>query len=70
MTLSDATILGQSGPESNNNEGILHILQSPRAEALPSDGLMPYPGQSLEGSDPSAEMQSVYSTTPADWADN
>ena len=29
---------------------------------------MPYPGHSLGGSYPSAEVQSVYSTAPADWA--
>ena len=25
MTLSDATTLGQSGPESDGNEGVFHI---------------------------------------------
>ena len=30
--------------------------------------LVSYPGQSLEGSYSSAEMQSKYSTAPADWA--
>ena len=28
MILSGATILGQSGPGSNRNEGVLHIPQS------------------------------------------
>ena len=36
---------------------------------LPSDCLMSYPGHLLmKGSYPFAEMQSVYSTGPADWA--
>ena len=38
-TLSAATTLGQSGPESNTNEEVLHIPESSRAGALPSDGL-------------------------------
>ena len=42
MTQSDATILGQSGPGSNDNEGVLHIPPICRAGALPSDGLMSY----------------------------
>ena len=38
-------------------------------EALPLDCLMSYPGHSLVGSSyPSAEMESVYSTAPADCA--
>ena len=68
-TLSGATTRGQSEPGSNDNEGVLHILQSSRTEPSLSDCLMSYPGYSLEGvSYPSAEMQSVYSTAPADWA--
>ena len=50
---------------SNSNEGTLHIPQNSWIEASPSDGLMSYPGYLLEVS---AEMKSVYSTTPADWA--
>ena len=34
----------------------------------PSDCLVSYLGQSLERSYPSAEVQLVYSTAPADWA--
>ena len=35
----------------------------------PSDRLVSYPGHSLRvGSYPSAEVQLVYSTAPADWA--
>ena len=60
---------GQSGPGSNGNEGVLHISQSPSITGTsPSDFLVSYPGLSLEGSYPSAEVQSVYSTAPADWA--
>ena len=37
-----------SGPGSNGNEGILHILQSSSITgASPSNGLVSYPGQSL-----------------------
>ena len=67
--LSGATTLSQSGPGSNGNERILHILQISKTGALPSDGLMSYPGHSLAGrSNPSAEMQLVYSTAPGDFS--
>ena len=60
---------GQSGPGSNENKGVLRIPQSSNtAGTSPSDSLVSYPGHSLAGSYPSAEMQSVYSTAPADWA--
>ena len=70
MTLSSATTPGQSGPGSNGNEGVFHIHQSSSfTGTLPSDCLVSYPRHSLEGKTyPSAEKQSVYSTTPADWA--
>ena len=42
-TLSGTTTLCQSGPGRNDNEGVLHILQSSKARASPSDGLMLYP---------------------------
>ena len=46
--LSDATTPGQSGPESNGNEEVLCIPQSPsNAGTLPSDCLVSYPVQSL-----------------------
>ena len=68
-TLSGATILGQSGPGSDGNEGVIRISQSSSITGTaPSDCLVSFPGHSLWGSYPSAEMQSVYSTTPADWA--
>ena len=69
-TLSSATTLGQSGPGSNGNEGVLHIFQSSSITgALSSNCLVSYPGHSLvEGSYSSAEMQLVYSTAPANYA--
>ena len=70
MTLSVATTPDQSGPGSNGNEGVLHIPQSLSITGTsPSDCLVSYPGHSLVGrSYTSAEMQSMYSTVPADWA--
>ena len=59
-TLSGATTPGQRGPGSNGNEGLLHIPQSSKIGVSPSDCLVSYSGHSL------AEMQSVYSTAPAD----
>ena len=65
-----------SGPqwtwEYGNEMGVTHIPQSFKAGALPSDGLMSYPGHLLKevGSYPSAEMQSVYSIAPATWPEN
>ena len=44
MTPSGTTILGQSEPGSNSNEGVLQIS---KAGASLSDGLMSYPGHSL-----------------------
>ena len=67
-SLSGATIPGQSGSRSDDNEGVLRFLQSYRITgASPLDGLMSYPGHSLVGSYPSAEIQLVYSTAPANW---
>ena len=67
-TLSGATILGQSGPESDGNEEVLCILQSFNITEA-SVCLVSYPGHSLRGgSYPSAEMQSVYSIPLANWA--
>ena len=61
--------VGQSGPGSNGNEGVFCILQSSSITGtLPSDCLVSYPGHSLRGSYPSAEVQLVYSTAPADRA--
>ena len=63
-TLSGATTLSQSEPESNGNEGVLSIPQSSSITGTsPSDCLVLYPRHSLGASNPSAETQSVYSTT-------
>ena len=68
-TLSGATTQAHSGPWSNGNEGVHRIPQSSSiTEASPSDCLVSYPGHSLGESYPSAEIQSVYSTGPANWA--
>ena len=64
-TLSGTTTPGQSGPESDGNEGGLRIPQSPSITGtLPTDCLVSYPGHSLERSYPSVKVQSVYSTAP------
>ena len=61
-TLSGATTPGESGPGSD-----VSIPQSSSITGASSSGcLVSYPGHSLEDSYPSAELQSVYSTTPAD----
>ena len=46
-TLSVATTLGQSEPESNGNKGVIHIPQNSKTGASPSDGLMSYLGHLL-----------------------
>ena len=67
--LSGVTTPGQSGPGSNGNEGVLRIPQSSSITGTPpSDCLVSYIGHSLVGVLPSAELQSVYSTAPADLA--
>ena len=68
--MSGATTPGQSGPGSNGNKGVLRIPQSSSITGTsPSDCLVSYPGHSLGGgSYPSAEIQSAYSTAPADRA--
>ena len=54
-----------SGPESNGNEGVVRIPQSPCITGTsPSDCLVLYLGHSLGTSYPSAEVQSTYSTAP------
>ena len=66
-TLSGATTLGQSGPGSNGNEGLLHIPQiSSITVALLLECFVSYLEHSLEESYPSVEMQLVYSTVPAE----
>ena len=49
-TLSGATTSGQSGPESNGNEGILQIPQiSSITVVSPSDSIVSYPGHTKRG---------------------
>ena len=68
-TLSGAITLGQSGPGSNGNKGVLHIPQSSSITRVsPSDCLVSCPGHSLGEFYPSAEMQSVNSVAPANLA--
>ena len=47
--LSGATTRGQSGPRSNDNEGVFHFSQTSRTGASPSDYLMSYTRHSLRG---------------------
>ena len=47
MTLSGATTLGLSRPDSNGNEGVYHIPQISKLQASPSDCSMTYPGHWL-----------------------
>ena len=68
-TLLGISTPGQSGPGSDGNEGVLCIPQSSSITgASLSDCVMSLPACSLGESYPSAEMQSEYSTAPADWA--
>ena len=66
-TLSRATSSGQSGPESDDNEG---VRIPPKHYWSPTIRLLNVlSGHSLVGeSYLSAEMQSVHYTAPADWA--
>ena len=68
-TLRGAITLGQSGPGSDGNKGVLCILQSSDITgSSPSDCLVLYPGHLLGVSHTSAEMQLVFSAVSADWA--
>ena len=68
--LSGATTPGERGTRSNGTKEILHIPQISKTEASWSDCLVLYLGHSLERRvwPPTAEMQSVYSIAPANWA--
>ena len=67
--LSGAPTPGQSGPGSDGNEGVLCIPQSTSITvASQSDCSVSYPRYPFGEYYPSAEMQSVYSAAPADWA--
>ena len=62
-TLSSATTLSQSGPGSNDTEG---VLQNSGTGALPSDAVLCHIQDTHWGGFyPSIEMQLVYSTAPA-----
>ncbi len=65
-----AVTLGQSGPGSDGDEGLLRILQSFSISGTSqSDWIVPYLGHTLSGgSYPFVGVQSVYSTAPTDWA--
>ena len=66
-TLIGTITMGQIGPGSDSNEGILQITQSSSITgASPSDCYVLNPGHSLGKSYHTAEMQSVYSTAPTD----
>ena len=68
-TVSGATILDQSEPRSNGNEGVLCISQSfSITGASASDFLVSYAEHLLGEFYPSAEMQLVYSLAVADRA--
>ena len=62
-TLLDAITPDQSEPGSDGNKGVLHVPQSSCiTETSPSDGFVSYTGHSMEESNLSAGMQSVYSS--------
>ena len=68
-TQSGATNPDQSEPGSDGKEEVLCIpINSIIIGATLSDSLVSYPGHTFEESYSSTEMQSVYSTTLADWA--
>ena len=67
-TLSGATTPRQSEPGNNRNEWVIHTPQRSSINGTsPLDCLMSCLEHSFGGSYPSAEVQSVYSTTPANW---
>ena len=68
-TLSNTSTLGQSGPGSDGKEGKLCIpIISCITAAYPFRLFNIISSNSLGGSYPFTEMQSVYSTSPGDWA--
>ena len=64
-TLWGATTSSQNGPGSNGIDEVLNTPQNSRVGASPSDDFRTLVGRG--GSYPSAMMQSVYFSTPADW---
>ena len=68
-TISGATTLGLNGSGSYSVERVLRIPpNSSITGASPSKCFVLYPGHSFRGSYASAEIQSVYSTAPDNWA--
>ena len=68
-TLSDATTPGQSEPGSDGNKGVLRFPQSSSITwASPWACLVSITENSLWGALPSADLQSVNSSVPANWA--
>ena len=67
--LSGTITSGKSEPGIDDSEVLLSLQSFSITETSPSDFLVPYPRHSVEwGVYPFAEMQSVYSTSPANWA--
>ena len=66
LTFTCPNTLGQCGPESSGNEGVICIFLSSRTGASQANSLVPYKDTRWEESYPYAEMQSIYSTTPDD----
>ena len=70
-TLSGATTLSPSGLGCNSNKWVPRISQcSSITGTTPSDCLVSSTGHLFGESSSSADMQSLYSTAPADWARN
>ena len=67
-TLSSATTAGQSGPGSDGNEEVLRIPQSEHYWNLTIRLFSVIYRTFMRGVLPPVEVQSVYSTAPADWA--
>ena len=68
LTPTGTPVPSQSGPWSNDNDKVLHIPQSSKTGASPSDSLALYLGYSLRSFQASKEMQTEYSTALVDWA--
>ena len=67
-TLMGAATPGQSGPESNDTDGVLH---NSKTGASSSNDLLSHQGHLLgAGSYFSVVMLLTYSTTPANWSGN
>ena len=66
--LRGSTISGPRGHGGNSNKKLLHIPQSSRTGVSTLNSLVSYQDTRwVRHFYPSAEMQSVYSTAPADW---